>query len=64
VQQLVQALDYRLALLKAAQRELFKLQQERLEDPQRDLSRAAIEALASLVPGFDTSVSSKSSSNP
>ena len=45
------AQDYRIALLVAAQRELIRLQHAQTdEDRRRELSRAAIEALASLVP--------------
>jgi hypothetical protein len=49
--QQLQALDYRLALLKAAQLELFRLQQQFTdEERRRQLTDAALEALKAVQP--------------
>ena len=45
MQQLIQALDYRVALLKAVHAELWRLQHEAELEARRVLSQAAIEAL-------------------
>ena len=56
MQQLIQALDYRLALLKAAHELEWRLQKEHREDVQRVLTEAAREALLYIAqPSLDQS---------
>jgi hypothetical protein len=59
LQQIFQQVDYRLERLDAIQEEVRRLKRVHDEERRRELTQAALEALK----GFDTSGSSKSSSN-